>query len=418
MIEKEQAKLDISNALITLLILSSFFPFIQIIPLGTDSQPYALMVSMIILPFYFTRKINLSLFLLLVIAVFAVAVMAFSNPDFGSVRSLVNYVSLFVISYVTYKCLRFTDGLNYSMFRYIVYTWFAIGTIQTFVYSNFLSFLLPRGSSETTIESGRGVVCLAPEPTFYGIICLLFIMIGYLNFKDRKGIKTLYTLLVIQIFIYARSSLVILMIFACIMIYAFAAFMAKKKNKLKIVMTVAVSLFVIVTLINNFSEQISGIRIGKLLTLMLENPDKLVMIDDSINERFVHLFFPLYGFVENWGLPHGYSQYADFMDDCYNNPDLNYLVTDYTLNNKVIRIMSGWGSILFELGAIGLLLMFVIVKNLKVIVEGKMKYVIILGFIGLLANAVSFATALLPFTIGNIIYLAEKKNLNTYENNI
>lgn len=418
MIEKEQAKLDISNALITLLILSSFFPFIQIIPLGTDSQPYALMVSMIILPFYFTRKINLSLFLLLVIAVFAVAVMAFSNPDFGSVRSLVNYVSLFVISYVTYKCLRFTDGLNYSMFRYIVYTWFAIGTIQTFVHSNFLSFLLPRGSSETTIESGRGVVCLAPEPTFYGIICLLFIMIGYLNFKDRKGIKTLYMLLVIQIFIYARSSLVILMIFACIMIYAFAAFMAKKKNKLKIVMTVAVSLFVIVTLINNFSEQISGIRIGKLLTLMLENPDKLVMIDDSINERFVHLFFPLYGFVENWGLPHGYSQYADFMDDCYNNPDLNYLVTDYTLNNKVIRIMSGWGSILFELGAIGLLLMFVIVKNLKVIVEGKMKYVIILGFIGLLANAVSFATALLPFTIGNIIYLAEKKNLNTYENNI
>ena len=117
MIEKEQAKLDISNALITLLILSSFFPFIQIIPLGTDSQPYALMVSMIILPFYFTSKINLSLFLLLIIAVFSVGMLFFSEFDFGSIRSLVNYVSLFVISYVTYKCMNFTGGLNYNIFR-------------------------------------------------------------------------------------------------------------------------------------------------------------------------------------------------------------------------------------------------------------------------------------------------------------
>lgn len=417
MIEKEQTKLDISNFLITLLILSSFFPFIQIIPLGTDSQPYALMVSMIILPFYFTSKINLSLFLLLIIAVFSVGMLFFSEFDFGSIRSLVNYVSLFVISYVTYKCMNFTGGLNYNIFKRTVYTWFIIGTIQTFVYSNFLSFLLPRGSSEDTIESGRGVVCLAPEPTFYGIICILFILLGYLNFKENKGIKKLYTLLIIQIFIYARSSLVILMILACLMLYAFISFMAKKKNKLKIFLIVSFFLFVFITIINNYSEQISGIRIGRILTLMFENPDKLVLIDDSINERFVHLFFPIYGFFENWGLPHGYSQYADFMDDCYNNPDLNYLVTDYTLNNKIIRIMSGWGSILFELGAVGLLLLYVIVKNLKIIVEGKMKYVIILGFIGLLANAVSFATALLPFTIGNIIYLAEKKKKNMYENN-
>ena len=266
-------------------------------------------------------------------------------------------------------------------------------------------------------ERGRGEVCLAPEPTFYGIICILFILLGYLNFKENKGIKKLYTLLIIQIFIYARSSLVILMILACLMLYAFISFMAKKKNKLKIFLIVSFFLFVFITIINNYSEQISGIRIGRILTLMFENPDKLVLIDDSINERFVHLFFPIYGFFENWGLPHGYSQYADFMDDCYNNPDLNYLVTDYTLNNKIIRIMSGWGSILFELGAVGLLLLYVIVKNLKIIVEGKMKYVIILGFIGLLANAVSFATALLPFTIGNIIYLAEKKKKNMYENN-
>lgn len=418
MIEKEQVKFDISNVLITLLILSSFFPFIQIIPLGTDSQPYALMVSMIIFPFYFNRKINLSLFLLFVIAVFSIAVLFFSKIDFGSIRSLINYVSLFIISYVTYKCFKFTNGLNYKIFKNVVYTWFAIGTIQTFVYSNFLSFLLPRGSSEATIESGRGVVCLAPEPTFYGIVCVLFIMIGYLNFRDYKGIKKIYTLLLIQIFIYARSSLVILMIFACLLIYAFASFMAKKKNKFKIIFTVSLFLFILISVINNYSEQISGIRIGKILTLMLENPDKLVLIDDSINERFVHLFFPLYGFIENWGLPHGYSQYADFMATCYNNPDLNYLVTDYTLKNKIIRIMSGWGSILFELGAVGLLLLYVIIKNLKIVIEGKMRYVIILGFIGLLANAVSFATALLPFIIGNIIYLAEKKKENLYENSI
>lgn len=409
MIEKEHVKLDISNILITLLILSSFFPFIQIIPIGTDSQPYALMISMIIFPFYFNRKINLSLFSLLIIAVFSIIILFISNIDFGSIRSLINYISLFIISYVTYKSLKFTNGLNYKIFKNIVYTWFTIGTIQTFIYSNFLSFLLPRGNSEDTIESGRGVVCLAPEPTFYGIICVLFIMLGYLNFKNTEGVKKLYTLLVIQIFIYARSSLVIMIIFACLFIYAFVSFITKKKNKIKIIFTILFLLFILFSIVDNFSEQISGIRIGKILTLMLENPDKLILLDDSINERFVHLFFPLYGLIENWGLPHGYSIYPDFMEKCYNNPELNYLVTDYTLNNNVTRIMSGWGSILFELGIIGLLLLYVIVRNLKIIIDGKMRYVIILGFIGLLANAVSFATALLPFIIGNIIYLAEKK---------
>ena len=191
MIEKEHVKLDISNILITLLILSSFFPFIQIIPIGTDSQPYALMISMIIFPFYFNRKINLSLFSLLIIAVFSIIILFISNIDFGSIRSLINYISLFIISYVTYKSLKFTNGLNYKIFKNIVYTWFTIGTIKTFIYSNFLSFLLPRGNSEDTIESGRGVVCLAPEPTFYGIICVLFIMLGYLNFKNTEGVKKL-----------------------------------------------------------------------------------------------------------------------------------------------------------------------------------------------------------------------------------
>ena len=125
-----------------------------------------------------------------------------------------NYFTLFFVSYVTVYALQRIGGIPYKLFKGIIYTWFFIGTVQLLIYPDFMSFLTPRGDSSLTMESGRGIVCLAPEPTFYGLTCLIFGIIAYLNFKDKADIKIIYTLIAIQLFLYSRSSLVIFILLA------------------------------------------------------------------------------------------------------------------------------------------------------------------------------------------------------------
>ena len=136
-------KSHITISFIYLLIVFSCFPYIQILPLGTDSQPNALFISLCIFPFCSKWKMDRNLVLLLLLAVFSVFVLGLSPLTFGSIRSLINYFSLFFIAYVTYFSLVRIGGIPYGLFKKIVYTWFLVGTVQLFIYPNFLSFLIP-----------------------------------------------------------------------------------------------------------------------------------------------------------------------------------------------------------------------------------------------------------------------------------
>lgn len=401
----DEKKINITIPLIYLLIIFSCFPYIQVLPLGTDSQPNALFLSIILFPFCCKWKINYHLALLLLLLFFSIAVLIVSPLTFGSIRSLMNYFSLFFITYVTYYALLKSNGIPYKLFKSIVYIWFFVGTIQILFYPSFMSFLIPRGDSSMTMETGRGIVCLAPEPTFYGIVCLILGMMAYINFRDHHNIKKIYWLIIIQIIIYARSSLIIFVLLASSGLYFFLTIIANKKSRNKAIITLLCLIGGLYAVVTIYSDEISAFRIGKLLSILFEHPEKFLLLDASVNERFIHIFFPIYGFFKNWGLPHGYEHFADFMDTCFSMQQFQDLFTPYVLANPIKRIMSGWGSIFYELGVFGFILIFVIYKLFLNIATRKMSFVLFCTFCMILLNAVPFSNALIPFFMGNLLYI-------------
>ena len=123
-----------------LFLIFCFFPYVKLLPLGTDSQPYALLLGMILLPLYLRKEIKPEFLALLLVALFSAGIAIFSPWDFNTVRSFINYLSLFVVSFVTYHFLKKKGGLPYVFFRNVVYIWFGVGIIQLFIYPSFLSF--------------------------------------------------------------------------------------------------------------------------------------------------------------------------------------------------------------------------------------------------------------------------------------
>lgn len=322
-------------------------------------------------------------------------------------RSLSNYVSLFFISYSSYYFLKKSNGLSYNFYRCVVLIWFITGFIQTFIYPNFLTFLLPRGDSSVTLASGRGVIGLAPEPTFYGIMCAMLLLIGYLNFTYRKGINVCYIFLLLQIFIFSRSSLVILLLSLALFLYILVSTFLKIKFFIKILGGTLLLVAFGYIIINTYSVELYQLRIVRIASMLLDNPEDVILLDASINTRIAHFVFPIYGFFYDLCLPHGYSAFNEFMKECFSNEHLNYWLSPYTMETSPTRIMSAWGCIFFELGFVGFLFLYVVIFNLYRIVNESNRLVIVVIVLALLANAVSFAMAILPFFIGNIIYLHE-----------
>lgn len=205
-----------SNLLIYLFLFFCFFPYIKIIPMETDTQPYAMIIGIIVMlsyPFYQSYKDIRWLFILVILSII---IAIFSKLDFDTFRSLFNYLSIFVVPAATISALTKCNGLSFKFYRSCIFIWLAVGIIQQFIYPEFGTQLLSRASFG---GAARGIVSLAPEPTFYAIICCLMAIIGFLNFRNEKQYMFLQILLLFQIVILARSSMVIIFGLASFLTY-------------------------------------------------------------------------------------------------------------------------------------------------------------------------------------------------------
>lgn len=393
--------------LVYIFILFCFFPFVQILPMGTDSQPNALCISLLLFLLKPIWKVDKCSKNLLFVFVASCVILVFSSIQFSALRSLFNYFSLFYLTFISYNVLRYINGIPYPMFCCVVILWFLVGTIQLFIYPDFLSFLIPRGSSSLTVLSGRGVICLTPEPTFYGIMCLLFMMIGYLNFREKRGVIFVQLILAWQLFFFSRSSMCLfVIIISFIIYYIFRLLLSRDLKSFVLILFLLSSLYIVFPLLLQFVEEY---RIGELLTKLWENPWVFITLDASVNERFNHVFFPLYGFFANWGLPHGFDQFGVFMEGCFRKVQFQELFSDYIYNASYNRIMSAIAGALFELGWIASFILIFIFNVFKpLIIENKTNMLILILLIGILLNAITFSNAIIPFFLGNVLFLNRK----------
>jgi hypothetical protein len=398
------------NFIFWLLIIFCFYPYLNLLRLGSDTQPNALIVALLILFFNLKKKIPTYYLLTFIIFITALIMFLTSKMVMSSFLSLSNYVSILIVPLSVYFTLQYLKGLNFHFFKIIIYTWLVVGLIQRFISSTFLNILLSR-SSGIVLENqfnGRGVVGLSPEPTYYGTTILLFVIIYFLNFYDKKDYKVLFALF-FQLTYLSKSSTSIIVLFFCLMIlFLIFLFKSKIKTLLYFISGFLISSFSFFLLMPLFNTT----RIYNILNIFISNP-QLIFLDQSISERFNAVYFTIGSLFENIGLPKGFNTYQNYIYEKSLIPENKIYFLNYNFENYS-RILSGYGMGIYELGFFGLLipvLIFISIKNkLK---QNNIVFAFIL-FNLVLFTAMSLNNSLILFIIGNMIYLS--KNVDVQQN--
>jgi len=352
-----------------------FFPFLKLVPLPTDIQPYALLLAI----FFFLHfgiikksfeKMPFEIMLLFVTFLFSLYLFLISNRSFTSLRSLANYTSLFFISYSTYYILKAQKGFPNKFLKMSIYIWFTVGFIQTFIYRNFLVSLIGRGFSDPELIQARGVVALAPEPTFYGITCVFLLLLTNLHFEKAKQKIFFSILILVQLIFFSQSSIIVLLIL----------------------------------LINFELIQLGNVRMYQIAMQIIDDPSRLLS-DLSMNERFFHLYFPLLGFFQNWLMPHGFDSWSGYLSDVLSTVEYFVFISERN------RIMSGYGAAFFELGFIAFLIPTSITLSIHRFYRNDFKkFLLISLFLNtIMLSAIQLALPVIGFLVGYLCYYG--KNL-------
>ncbi|EKN12228.1 hypothetical protein [Parabacteroides goldsteinii] len=380
-----------------LFIFNCFFPYIYLIPLQTDSQPIAFLFSIALFIFYY-KKIDKDDFVLFILFVISFVFLLFSNFSFSSFRSFYSYASLFFITFISYKTLSYLNGIPYKLFVITVVIWGIVGFVQLFINPDFCTFLLRGKQGGFGLETGRGVTSLSTEPSYYGMMCLFFLIILCLNYPYKRKSNWLFFVIMIQLFIFSRSSIAILVLMISFIISAI--YKGIKYNILHLfLLLILIPIFCYV--IFSLSIYMPNYRIGSIILDFMNHPFDLSAFDGSVQERFFHVYFSLYGTIQNCGLPHGFDNFHIV------NQGNFYFLDDLEINYS--RIMSAFGGILYELGFFSIMFFSVFLRSVKALIKNDINnlfYITILVVI--LFVGFSFSSSIIPFILGNIIFLKNR----------
>ncbi|MGI9179358.1 MAG: hypothetical protein ACR2H9_02420 [Longimicrobiaceae bacterium] len=379
-----------------------FFPYAQLLPLQTDTQPYALLISILAVLAVRIRRLPLEILLLLPVLLFSLPLALLGEASLTAVRSLGNYFSVFLIACASYVLLKAAGGFSVAAFKAIVVIWFAVGFIQTFFYADFLVFLTPRAVGTAGLF-GRGVVGLSPEPTHYGTYCIflliLTLLLARVKLLSRRESAILAALLVVQITVFAQSAMTVLLLVLFAGLYVGINFFSLRKLVTSLVVLALLGGGLAAVLSRGWAP-LEATRVYSLLTRLFEDPMLVLMIDQSVNDRFFHIFFSFYGFFENFGLPHGYTAWTEHV------LRLVHQFSPYAWAVSPARIMSGYGAALFEMGVVALLVPLSLTIALRRFFGSDVRsFLIVAVFLHLvMLTNVPLAFPLFGFLIGLLAY--------------
>jgi hypothetical protein len=252
---------------------------------------------------------------------------------------------------------------------------------------------------------GRGVNSLAPEPTYYGTILTFFIIILFINYKFINN-KFILFFIILQLIFLSISATVFAVILISIFTILFYNFIKLKFDLNKISYIFFIILF-FVLFIFIFKSSIESTRFYKIGNLLINNPE-LVLRDESINERLNHALFPIISLFDNYGLPHGFNKFQNYITNQMNNNSFDFLFININLEHYS-RIMSGYGSTFFELGILGVLIPYYLftIFNIMLFKNDYLFIFILLNI--LLFTSISFNNSIILFVLGNVLFLKHNK---------
>lgn len=329
-----------------------FFPFIKFIDLGlgTDLQPFSIGISILVITIDLRKKKIYKPLMymvpLVIIGLFKVFI------DKSAFREVYPFISLFLISYSFYIIFP-SLHLNKKKLTVIIYIYLLVGLVQKYLFSNFMLNFLNRGSNIS--NGGRGVVSLTAEQSYYSLVCIFLIII--LEILEIKSIH-LKLILIFQIIFLSGTTIGILYLILYLALKFMNRITVKKCFEIIIFL---LCLFIFLNVISNL-EKVKERRQYMILKELKEAPLKEITTNKSSYQRIVHIYLSIEGSLELFLLPNinrHWDKYIYEKINVHKSKILNFddLKGEYV---KGSRNMSGYGSLVFQLGFFGL---YVILKN-------------------------------------------------------
>lgn len=350
----------VRQLLIVATILSITFPYVQFLPLGSYTQPYAIFLSAVVLVFsrfQAVRRMPWSdLFALVSLALVGVALFAATSFPYKNVQEykyLLSYLTPIVVTVACFTLMEWDRRLVGFLVAASAVAWFWIGLAQSLLDPTFMTFLLGQWSTVAldVAASGRGVIALAPEPTYFAFHMLL--LAGCIAVLDRH--RWVILLCLLSAVLLARSASGFLVVGIAV---AIAAFIYRPRLALLACLSIAAAVALdIGSAILSIS---TGNRFLTLIGTVLHDPLS-IMGDYSTNLRIGGAVLGLFDTVRYLLVPHGMSF------DHWSSVRLDILEEfPALLNMSTVGIPSGYGVLLFQAG---LLIVPFIVLSIKRIYE-------------------------------------------------
>lgn len=297
------------SLLASLYIIVLSFPFIGLPGASFDTQPWAYIVSVLLMGFLiggrkllvprFIQKYIILSLLFLGIKIAFDALLVHEGYVFSSTtlfRQIFSYTSIIVIFLAVYNYGR---KPNRSLFYFVFVVWFFSGVLQIIV-PDIFSSILPRVSTSDT----RGVTGLASEPTHYARqLALLLVLAVYLFYKrvlTRFDLLFVTYMVVFNVLFVAKSFTGLAFIGPIVITVAWVLY-----PRLRAVLIP----FTIVLVIGFFYaafQFMPGSRLVQLTVLLFQDPESLSNF--GAYRRITNVPTSLYvGFVQysGWGLGFG-----------------------------------------------------------------------------------------------------------------
>jgi hypothetical protein len=387
------------RVLSNMLLISCLFPFVTPVRFGFDSQPYAFLVSLLLLLIIsFRREITLNPVLLGFIITISFGLLTlisnfiqYRQLDwFTGVRSMFTLLNL-PIGLLAFLNARIAPGKIFKYVKFAIITYGIVGVIQMFN-KNFMSFLLARGST----SDSRGAFSLSVEPVEYARICIFFFIIvslfRFYNYCSRTAYMRLTLFLFFQILVLSLAGTGFFWVFAIILLFLISSDKVPF-NRLILVFLVSILLLGLTVYvgITYFPDK----RMFFLINVAIENPNQLASFSGFILRSLNPIHSFLVGIIMYKGLGVGLGFPGADTEVSY-----SFLGPMFEGSSIGIRGRShgGISSLIYELGLLAipyiLTIIFFIRNGFKSISNGlPMKFIVytfllIVIFDGPLANSI------------------------------
>ncbi|HJS11087.1 hypothetical protein [Sphingopyxis sp.] len=292
----------------SLALLFCLFPYTQILDLDSYTQPYAFLLSIIAsgaafarLRAYFPARDAIALIALAFTGLMGFLISSGTNPTFSELRYLLIYVSPVVFAFASFGIAIEYPRAADRIIVFATLTWMAVGIIQTVIDPSFASQFVGRFSAaaEVVVESGRGTLGLAPEPTHFGFhMIILAAALVLMGGRNWLSLACLVTALII-----ARSSSAALALGLGALIY-----LVIFGGRARWLLLLVVPFYFMIGLIVEAHMLPQNLRIVQLMTDFYQDPLYPVLSDASANQRLGGIYVGAKQIIVQGFMPAGMSE--------------------------------------------------------------------------------------------------------------